>query len=63
MEEEDVVKIISTASNTSLGQWEEHTNVCTINIVSVHIINFCFHLKGIGTKLLQKMGYVYGSGS
>lgn len=25
--DEDVVKVISTAGNTSLGQWEEHTSV------------------------------------
>lgn len=28
--EEDVVKVINTAGNTSIGQWEEHTNVCII---------------------------------
>lgn len=34
-EDEDVVKVINTTGNTSIGQWEEHTNVCMRNTASM----------------------------
>ena len=34
-EEEDIVKVINTTGNTSIGQWEEHTNVRLRNTASM----------------------------
>ena len=34
-EDEDIVTVINTTANTSIGQWEEHTNVRMRNTASM----------------------------
>ena len=34
-EDEDIVTVINTTTNTSIGQWEEHTNVRMRNTASM----------------------------
>lgn len=64
--------LLTPAPDQKLGAWEVHTKVRYICLIKNHffssvfsvLLNFCrnFHLKGFGSRILQKLGYVVGTG-
>ena len=59
-EEEDLRVLAPAALPNEFGEWEKYTTVCLLLFTDVFPHNIWCVLQGIGSKLLQKMGFSLG---